>query len=81
MKEGVALNIQVYYEHNCQVLIPTDAIERAINSGDAKTIFQMYPKKQIKQYMAMVFHQPAENGSPESEMQKNPYIFIEKCSL
>jgi len=30
MKEGVALNIQLYYESACRVLIPTEEMEQAI---------------------------------------------------
>ena len=81
MKEGLALNIQLYYENNCQVLIPTQALEDAMNNGDIKSIFQKVNQKEIKSYMAMVFDQPAPNGSPESQLNKNPYVFVEKCSL
>lgn len=36
IKEGVAYGIQIYFEENCKVLIPTEKLEHAINTGNPK---------------------------------------------
>jgi hypothetical protein len=36
IKEGIAYGIQIYYENNCQVLVPTEKLEQAIYMGDPK---------------------------------------------
>lgn len=80
MKEGLALNIQLYYEHDCRALIPTEDIEQAIYRGDAKSIFQKVSQRELKSYMAMIFNPPM-NGGADNPINKNPYVFVEKCSL
>lgn len=88
MKEGLALNIQVYYEHSCQALIPISDIERAMNSGDERAMLSIVNIPMIKQYMGQIFDQgslqmnggPAHSGSGVLP-SKNPFVFVEKCSL
>lgn len=78
MKEGLALNIQLYYEDKCQVLVPTKEIESAIYNGDPKKVFQRCTPRDIKNYMAMIFDNSMNGDGMPS---RNPYVFVEKCSL
>jgi hypothetical protein len=77
MKEGIAYGVQIYFENNCQVLVPTEQLEQAIFMGDPKSIYQRVNLFELKQYMAMVFDQ----SNPESAAQKSPYVVVENFNL